>query len=64
MVLMGDWDGDGSQTLALRRGTTVLTQRLLNSAALRKIEVPGITRSAKVEVHHEDGAPDTIVVAP
>ncbi|WP_194949018.1 GDSL-type esterase/lipase family protein [Actinomyces trachealis] len=63
-VLVGDWDGQGRETLALRRGTTVVTQQRLTATATSKVTVPGITRTSPLQVKHEPGKPDTIVVAP
>ena len=59
-VLVGDWDGDGKDTLALRRGARVMTQDRLTSASTTLVAVEGLTASSRVTVRR--GSPDTIVV--
>ena len=49
LVLKGDWGGNDTDALALRRGLAALTQNALSSLAATKVVGEGIAKGQRAE---------------
>lgn len=60
--LVGDWDGDGRDTLALRRGGVVLEQQAPTSSQTGRVTVAGLSATSTLRVERRGGRDVLVVV--
>ena len=60
--LVGDWDGDGRDTLALRRGGVVLEQQAPTSSRTERVTVAGLSATSTLRVERRGGRDVLVVV--
>ena len=61
-VYVGDWDGDGRDTLALRRGGVVLEQQAPTSSQTGRVTVAGLSATSTLRVERRGGHDVLVVV--